>query len=286
MRGMTKLDLSQVPIPDAVETLAYETILAEVRDFVVARFPPIAGVIDLESEPSRALIEAWAYREMLVRSRANRVATSPMLAYAVGADLDNLAAFHGLTRMTGETDEAFRARIALAPEGYSCAGPVGAYRFFAHSVDPSIKDVSVTSPKPGQVLVTTLTRDGEGVPGADLIARVFAALDAEETRPLTDVVSVRAPVIRRYRIEAGLFIYPGPEAEPIRAKAAAAAAAYAAARHKLGQDITLSGLMAALHQEGVQRVAMRHPAALPISISPQEVAFCEAITVIVDGRDE
>lgn len=286
MRGMTKLDLSQVPVPDAVETLDYEAILSDVRDFVVARFPPISGVIDLESEPSRALIEAWAYREMLVRARANRVATSPMLAYAVGTDLDNLAADHGLTRMDGETDEAFRARIAIAPEGYSCAGPVGAYRFFASSVDPSIKDVSVASPKPGQVLVTVLTRNGEGAPDPALIARVFVALDAEETRPLTDVVSVRAPTIRRYRIEAGLFIYPGPEAEPIRAKAAAAAAAYAAARHRLGQDITLSGLMSALHQDGVQRVVLRQPAALPISISPQEVAFCDGITVMIDGRDE
>ena len=34
------------------------------RDDLVERFPLIAGVIDLKSEPARKLIEAFAYREL------------------------------------------------------------------------------------------------------------------------------------------------------------------------------------------------------------------------------
>lgn len=287
MRGLTKLDLSQVPIPDAVEVLDYETIVQQMRDVVVERFPAIAGVIDLESEPVRALIEVYAYRELLLRARVNDGARANMLAYATGTNLDNLAAFYGFARAVGETDDDFRARIALAPEAFAAAGPAGAYRFFAKSADPvAIKDVSVDTPSRGQVLVTILGATGDGMVTDALRAKVFAVLDAETVRPLTDVVSVRAPRIVRYRIEAGLYLYPGPEAEPIRANAAKAAEAYAAARHKLGQDITLSGLHAALHQAGVQRVVLRQPTALPININMQEVAFCEAVTVTVDGRAE
>lgn len=286
MRSMTKLDLSLIPMPDAVEVLDYEVILRQMRDVIVERFPAIAGVIDLESEPVRALIEVYAYREMLLRARVNDGAKANMLAYATGTNLDNLAAFYGLARMSGESDVSFRARIALAPEGFATAGPVGAYRFFALSAHPAVKDVSVTSPKPGQVLVTVLGSSGDGMVSDAVIAAVFAALDEDTVRPMTDVVSVRAARIVRYRVDAGLHLYPGPEAEPIRQNAEKAVAAYAAARHKLGHDVTQSGLYAALHQAGVQRVTLKDPASLPIKISPQEVAFCEGIKVTVDGRDE
>ena len=48
-----------------------------------------------------------------------------------------------------ETDDHLRARIQAAPNQFSVAGPEGAYRFFALGVDPSIIDVSITSPQPG-----------------------------------------------------------------------------------------------------------------------------------------
>jgi hypothetical protein len=41
-----------------IETLDYEAIVQAMRDDLVERFPLIAGVIDLESEPARKLIEA------------------------------------------------------------------------------------------------------------------------------------------------------------------------------------------------------------------------------------
>ncbi len=286
MRTFRKLDLSQVSIPNAVEEVDFELIVREMRDFVVERFPALVGVIDVPSEPTRALIEAYAYREMLVRQRVNDGAKAGMLAYATGSGLDNLAAFYGIERMPGEADNGFRVRIGLAPEALATGGPAGAYRFFALSVDPSLKDVSVLSPAPGQVLVTLLAGNGDGSVSGEIVARVLTALDAEEVRPLTDVVSVRSAQVVRYSIDARLYLYPGPDAEPIRQNALAAASAYAKARHMLGQDITLSGLHAALHQQGVQRVTVTTPAELPLVVSPQQVAFCEAIKVTVDGRDE
>ena len=56
-----------------------------------------------------------------------------------------------------ESDAHVRARIQAAPNRFSVAGPEGAYRFYALGVDPSIIDVLVTSPAPGQVSVYILT---------------------------------------------------------------------------------------------------------------------------------
>jgi len=60
MSRFTAINLSGLTPPDVIETLDYEAIVREMRDDLVARFPDIAGVIDLESEPARKLIEAFA----------------------------------------------------------------------------------------------------------------------------------------------------------------------------------------------------------------------------------
>ena len=61
-----------------------------------------------------------------------------------------------------ESDPDFRRRIQLAPEGFSVAGPEGAYIFHALSADPGVLDACATSPSPGEVVVTVLARAGDG----------------------------------------------------------------------------------------------------------------------------
>ena len=45
-----------------------------------------------------------------------------------------------------ETDDHLRTRIQAAPNQFSVAGPIGAYRFFAIGADPSIVDAQIISP--------------------------------------------------------------------------------------------------------------------------------------------
>jgi phage-related baseplate assembly protein len=63
MSRFTAIDLSGLAPPDILETLDFEAIVTAMRNDLVQRFPAIADVIDLESEPARKLIEAFAYRE-------------------------------------------------------------------------------------------------------------------------------------------------------------------------------------------------------------------------------
>lgn len=291
----TAIDLSQLAPPALVETLDFEAILAALQADYVTRWPGYTAA--LESDPVQALLEVAAYRELVLRQRVNDAARGCLLATAAGADLDHLAALYGVQRLlldagdptavppvppTYESDARLRARTQLALEGFSTAGPVGAYEFWALSADAHVLDVSVQSPVPGQVLVTVLDSRGNGTPDAALLAAVLTTLSAEDVRPLTDQVLVQAAEIVPYTITAALTVYPGPDAATVRAAAAAATTAYAASVHRLGYDVTLSGLYAALHQPGVQRVALMAPAA-DLVLAAHQASWCTAVTVTLAG---
>lgn len=283
-RLLTAVDLSQLPPPAAIAELDFEAILDEITADYRARYPEFSAA--LESDPVNKLLEAFAYREMLVRSRINDGIKACLVAYATGADLDHHAARAGVTRADGETDDRLRQRIVLAVEAIGAAGPAGAYRYHALEALPGAKDVSVLNPAPGQVLLTVLTDDGPGRPTEDQLKAVRDRLHEDGVKPVTVAVSVRPVEIITYEIDVGLYLYTGPDSEPVRLEAERQAQAFATRRHMLGNDITVSGLHAAVHVGGVQRVVVREPATLPLSIGPTQAAYCTGIRVTVDGRDE
>lgn len=296
--SFTAIDLSRVPAPQVVETLDAEQILAEMVADLLARHPEFTAL--LESDPAIKLLEVAAYRELLLRQRINEAARAVMLPYSLGTDLDNLGALFGVERLVidpgdataipplpaqYESDTDFRYRIQLSLEGLSTAGPEGAYIFHALSADGQVLDASAISPTPGEVLVTLLSRTGNGIASPELQASVYAAINAESVRPLTDYVQVQSATISEYAIEATLYFFSGPDREVILANALAAAEAYAEAQHRLGRDVTLSGIYAALHQPGVQRVELTSPAA-SIVVGRQAATYCTGITLHDGGLDE
>lgn len=296
MARFTQINLANLPAPAVVETLSFETIVQEMRDRLVEIFPSIVGVIDLESEPARKLIEVFAYRETLMRARINSSAQAVMLAYATGSDLDHIGAMFGVERFlitpaddetvpptpaVYETDDDLRRRTQLALEGFSTGGPSGAYIFHALSADPDVLDASAISPDPGDVLVTVLSRTGSGAASPGLLAAVDDALNDEDVRPLCDAVSVQSAEIVMYQIEAALLFEAGPDPATVIEAAEAAAAAYASAQHRLGKDITISGIHAALHRPGVARVDLSSPSA-NIAISDEQAGYCTSIA-LTDG---
>ncbi|MET0373168.1 MAG: baseplate J/gp47 family protein, partial [Rhizorhabdus sp.] len=219
----TAVDLSRLPAPAVIEALSFEQIRADMLAMLAARLPGFDAFV--ESEPAVKLIEVFAYRELLLRARINDAARAVMPAYAIGADLDQLAALMGVARLlvtpadpqTGaaavmESDADLRRRLVLAPEGYSVAGPEGAYIFHALTADGDVLDASATSPSPGAVVVTILARGNGGVAGAPLVAEVAAYLSADERRPLTDVVTVQPAQLVDYQITAQVRTFAGPDA--------------------------------------------------------------------------
>ncbi|HCA2319436.1 TPA: baseplate J/gp47 family protein, partial [Klebsiella pneumoniae] len=150
---MAVIDLSQLPAPDVVETLDFETILAERKATLISLYPEdeqdaVARTLTLESEPLVKYLEENAYREVILRQRINEAAKAGMVAYAIKNDLDQLAANNNVERLVitpgddtqippvaavMESDSDLRQRVPAAFEGMSVAGPTGAYEFHALS---------------------------------------------------------------------------------------------------------------------------------------------------------
>lgn len=302
---MATIDLSQLPAPDVVEALDYETLLNERKATLVSLYPAeqqdaVARTLALESEPVVKLLQENAYREVILRQRVNEAAKAVMVAYALADDLDQLGANNGVTRLTltaaddtttpptaavMESDDDYRVRIAAAFEGLSVAGPSGAYEYHAKSADGRVADASAISPSPACVTITVLSREGNGEAAADLLAVVDAALNDEDVRPVADRVTVQSAAIVDYAVEAVLYLYPGPEAEPIRAAAGAKLAAFVSTQARLGRDIRKSALYAVLHVEGVQRVELLQPAA-DVVLDKTRAAYCTGWTLTIGGSDE
>lgn len=112
-----------------------------------------------------------------------------------------------------ESTEAYRERLRSVPESRSTCGPRLAYEAAAQEASASVADavalgandgpfMAGTAPAAGEVHVIVIQgeRDDEGVltsvipsPTVGLLDAVDEALSAEDVRPLTDLVIVKAP---------------------------------------------------------------------------------------------
>ena len=161
-----------------------------------------------------------------------------------------------------ESDDAFYLRMRESEDTYSTAGPVGAYVYYAKSVNSDIADVKVVSPSAGVITVYVLMDGGE-IPGSEILDAVEAALNTDDVRPLTDNVTAAAPTPVNYDIE---FTYYIPSDSAIPASVIETAVATAVADFKawqsakLGRDINPAKLGAMLMETGVKRVEVTSPA--------------------------
>src|SRR3546814_5410957 len=96
-----------------------------------------------------------------------------------------------------------------------------AYVYFAISASSDVLDASATSPAPGQVVVSVLSRTGDGIAPGGTLAAVTAQLTADTVRPLTDEVIVQSADVVRFDIAADLYLFAGPDPALIEATAEA-----------------------------------------------------------------
>lgn len=185
-----------------------------------------------------------------------------------------------------ETDDAFRARIQAAPESFSCAGPDGAYEYFAKSASALIADVSVDSSEPGKVEIRPLLAGGE-LPGKEILDVVESALNARKVRPLTDHLFVLAPNPADYDVAATYWIAKddATNAVAIQAAVQTAARAYVAwQKAKLGRDINPTELIYRLRAAGAKRVELTQPVFK--TLSKAQVAREREINLLFGGLED
>lgn len=184
-----------------------------------------------------------------------------------------------------ESDDRYRLRIFLAPEGFSVAGPEGAYIFHTLSASGAIADVAVTSPQPCYISVYPLLTGGE-LPNESVLDLVNAALSPRDVRPLGDRVSVLVPPEKTYAIAGTYYISKkdsGSEAAIQKAVAQAGTAYALWQKSMLGRDIVPDELISRVRAAGAKRLTLDSPLFSPVA--EHEVARASAINLAYGGLE-
>lgn len=117
----------------------------------------------------------------------------------------------------GTGDDKYRARIALAPSGFSTAGPQSGYEYFARSATSNVADVKVISEQEaGTVQIIIVEADGKA-PSQATLDEVYATCTAPDIKPLGDKVIVSGPVAVEYGIELKYYALEAEESATVEA---------------------------------------------------------------------
>jgi phage-related baseplate assembly protein len=297
-----QINLSSLPPPQVIEEVQYQTIYKALLLEFLGLEPAYAAL--LESDPAVKLVQAFAYREYLLRQRINEAARQQMLRFAEGADLDMLGAFYGVERLivvpedltvdppvaqVDESDTRYRQRIQDHIIGWSTAGHKKAYRYWAMTADATIVDVNVDSPEDGSVRLSVLGGDAlgnltDGVPSQATLDAVTAMINRDDVKVLTDHPAVVAATRRVANINATMRLLPNTPLQ-VYIDTVARFTAAMTARIALGSDLTRSWIIAQLHVSGVYEVLL-DPDFEDIIAAPNEYVAPGVLNIMNGTRAE
>lgn len=290
------IDMSLLPPPDFVKTPLFSDVKSELLAELQQLYPVFNAL--LESDPAVKLLEIVAYWRIIVTARVNQGMLAVLLAFAKGADLDQLGANFDCERLlitpanpdaippvdaVYESDDEYRHRIQLSWYARNTAGSTNAYNYFALSSDPDVLSAQAYGPpvtQPGYVDVYVLSRTGDGVPPQSLLNTVNSALSPDDVRPLTDFVTVKPAANLNYQIEAIIVAGLGPDQNVLLNGAQADLETYVKQQHKIGATAALSGIYDAIHRDGTERVILTSPAADVIA-GVGQAPYCTGIKLSV-----
>jgi phage-related baseplate assembly protein len=304
------------------EAILADRKAALVAHFPADEQDEVAATLALESEPLTKALEENAERELVLRSRINEAAQAVMLPYAKGTDLDNLATLFGVERQVTdegdpdatppvppemESDSDLRDRIQLSLIGMSTAGPAGAYIYWARSAHGDVADAGVDKPTfnavardgdqikfeidddagldhplPGDVIISVLSREGNGVPSQDVLDAVHDQLYQDNIRPLTDHPIVQAITPIDYKVKAAIKVFDGPDFSVVKEDARKELNQYIDDSRYVGRDIAISGIYRALHRPGVAEVTLEQPTE-DVKVNRRQAAHCTDIDLSYGG---
>ena len=303
---MSTVDFSQLPEPNLIQELDYESIFNERKEKFIALYPAAEQnqwrtILNRESDPVVKVLQENAYLELLYRNKCNADARSLLLAYAEGSDLDHLALTeYGLIRLIVtpadnsvvppspaiyESDERLRERCLLSFDGMNTAGSANAYRYFALSADGRVDGIKVKSDEETPCfldIVITQVDSENGAASAELIQIVQTALDPDTVRPVGDRPTVKSSIATNYQIEAVLYVGKNAEDALLLEAANIRLDKYIKNAQKNGESIYLSAIYAALHVDGIERVQIISPTA-DLVMDNYHHPYCTTKSITVGG---
>ncbi|RZN24770.1 baseplate J/gp47 family protein [Bradyrhizobium sp. Leo121] len=294
------IDLSQLGTMSVLETIDTEAIIASrmtrFKQVWAENDPPAAAqydVGDLEFDPIKINQENSTYFELMLRDRVNQAARATTLAFATGTDLDAIASRYpdGVPRLTGEDDDRYRHRIWASPNPLSPHGVAESYEFWALSaLGGALRDATVVKIRPSlaedPVVVVTCMLEGDNpVPSTAQLLQIRSYIIDEKRAGTTDVISIRAPIMRDIAYRIGLYLYPGPDAPTIVAAVKDSLNALVENLRWLGEDHTLMQINKAIALTGVHSAVIESPTE-DVRVDPTGLVRVTSVDVEYRGRRE
>lgn len=232
------------------------------------------------------------YAETMVRADQPGTALNGLIAGQINLLIDPVAYIAKTVNVSPtvfgadvEDDTRLRARTQLAPESYTCAGSLGAYRYHAMSAHQDIADARPWRPRDGWVDVRIVMKGGE-LPTEEILELVRRRLSAEDVRPLTDNLIVAAPESVEYRLAVSWALQRDNEAlsAGIQSKVMAAVERYRLwQRSAPGRDIDPTELYSLMKQAGARHVVVGFEFQ---KLAPSQIARESSVDVRFMGIEE
>lgn len=287
------LVLPDLPPPSIIDESTYEEIFNSMIDEFREHQPSYTNIV--EGDPVYSLAQRAAYRELNIRKQINNAYRQTLLPYATGANLDNVVANYGLTRLVKkeavydengvlvepevlETDEQLRIRGWLVWSALGI-GTFGKYKFHALQADPQVKDAFVKNTANGEVTVYVQSEDANGgVPAQALLDKVKAYLIDIGRRTLCDTLVVAGITTVQYEIAAQITVPPELNKTQVLKSVQAIAEDFASDNEVIDRDIEISRLYVALSAAGVAGVTLTKPTA-NVTTTDSQVPYATSVSI-------
>lgn len=288
---MATIDLSILPKPTVIQELDHQAIVERQKQLFVTlwnekrvTYPdlPEYTVEMLQSDPFAIDNEAESYREVLLRAEINDVFRATLLYFARGGNLDHLAAFYDVARMPGEEDSRLLDRVLLAVMGRSTGGPKERYQAIAMQADPRVAWAEpYRIERSPLIYVAIFSTEPDGVPSANLLAIVQAALTQAGAQLVGDTIIVQPAVRKVVDVRGDIWLLPDAEEATVARAEQNLKSAWEAER-KLGRDLTYAWRLSKLMISGVQKVEL--DSTVDFVAAPTEAISIGSITLALRGR--
>ncbi|WP_283190056.1 baseplate J/gp47 family protein [Pseudomonas sp. PMCC200344] len=154
------------------------------------------------------------------------------------------------------------------------------YTFDPDGYAAQVKDGNGRRTAPGEVMVTVLSREGNGAPSESLLEGVRQHFARPDVRPETDLVTVLGAHIKNYRIRVMASINAGPDSGLTKVAAQQQLQAYAESCHRLEGRVDPSWIDYTLHNAGAVQLEILEPLE-PILTTAFEAPYCTGIEIEV-----
>jgi len=177
-----------------------------------------------------------------------------------------------------ESDEDFKERIRISFANKSTAGSALTYKAFALSADERIEEVKVLSPSAGIVDVVYYSSEADEI----MQERIENTLNADDVRPLTDLVQVKKANEILMNIEGEITIKSGVDASSVYMNAIDNLKTLT---FSIGEDVSVAKIIKTLMVDGVVDVNLTNPTA-NIEIDGYSIAILGSINISYRVSDE